>query len=163
MLRWVAKSDGLTYEFLMTPAEMQKLLYKEIPLAQAMQISVMSLEDDCCELKGILLPNKNHKGTAFGGSLYSACALACYSLFLDGLERNKLLTKDVVIGEGNIHYLKAVSGDFRVQAKWPSENKKADFFKALEQKRKARIILLARVFLGAEVCCEFEGTFVAKL
>lgn len=145
----------------MQTAPLLQLLYKEIPLSQHMQITLLRADTDKIALGLPLSPNKNHKGTLFGGSLYSGCALACYALFLSGLQQHGFSTQDIVIGDGHIRYRRPVTRDTVVTATWPSPDEKALFFETLRSKSKARINLRAVIEEDGKQCCEFVGRFVA--
>lgn len=147
----------------MNASEMEKLLHHEIPISKAMGVSVKDLSSTMLQLHVPLQPNHNHKGTLFGGSSYSACALACYGLFLEGLLRHGHQTKDVVAGEGNIRYLAPIQKDCIVQASWGLTETQEDFFNNLKRWKKARIEMRAQIVISGKVCAEFAAQFVAKL
>lgn len=60
----------------MTPNQLQQLFYREIPLTQHMGLQVITSTSENIVIQFQLAENKNHKGTAFGGSQYTPCALA---------------------------------------------------------------------------------------
>jgi thioesterase domain-containing protein len=143
--------------------ELETLLHKEIPLSQEMGVEILSLDPMQLELRLPLEPNKNHKNTLFGGSLYSACALACYGLFLTALRAENINTNNIVIGEGEIQYKAPVTKDTLVTASWPSPLEKVDFFTQLSKKGKARINMKALIEEDGVTACTFTGRFVAFL
>ncbi len=110
-----------------------------------------------------LEPNRNHKGTLFGGSLYSAGALACYGLFLSSLAERGIQNNNIVIAEGNIRYLKPVTRDIEIKAGWESAEAKDRFFQVLLSKKKARVIMVATGFENEELCFEFKSSFATWL
>jgi thioesterase domain-containing protein len=140
---------------------LQNLLLNEIPLAASMGVRILALDDMTLDLALPLLPNRNHKNTLFGGSLYSASALACYGLFLNGLEDQGFRTKNIVIGDGDIKYFAPVTGDAVVRAEWPSAEEKSAFFDQLKHKGKARVRMKAGIEENGRPACEFTGRFVA--
>jgi thioesterase domain-containing protein len=143
--------------------ELGQLLKNEIPLAEAMEILDFELLSNGFRFRLPLKANYNHKGTAFGGSLYSAGALACYGLFLYGLRASQITTNDIVISEGTMKYTKPTDNDAEVIAAWPSETEKETFFKTLLTKKKARIQMQAEISVNGVVCATFSGAFVAKI
>ncbi|GIL17902.1 MAG: hypothetical protein BroJett040_16530 [Oligoflexia bacterium] len=148
----------------MTPQELQNLFEKEIPLTKEMGVSVTSVTQYEVHIKAALQPNRNHKGTAFGGSQYALCALACYGLFLNGVRREGQNTNNIVIANGNIQYHAPVTTDFEIIAKW-GKSEYQTFFQNLMKNKKAKIQLSALIQsrAGQETCTKFSGDFVAKL
>lgn len=147
----------------MLPNELQNLLKTEIPIATHIAVHSFKLGDNELSLQLPLQPNVNHKGTLFGGSLYSACALACYGLFLSGLQMGAIHTNNIVIGEGQIRYMVPVDEDATVKASWNSDEEREQFFGTLHSKRRARVLMRAQVLVKDTVCAEFSGSFVAQL
>lgn len=146
----------------MTAAELENLFYKEIPISKSMGIKVLQSSSLDIVLKVNLLENKNHKGTVFGGSQYSACAIACYGLFLNGIREQGHQTNNIVIADGNIKYKAPVDQDFFVEAKWDAVIKN-EFFEKLKLLSKAKVELKAQVKIDSQVKAEFNGHFVAFL
>ncbi len=146
----------------MTTASLQELFFKEIPITRSMGLTVSFISDQKIEIVFKLAENKNHKNTAFGGSQYTACALACYGLFLVGIREHGFLTNNIVISDGRIKYKQPVTTDFKVSADWDISLKNS-FFQTLTKKRKAKVTLKSQVFAGNTLCAEFDGDFVAKL
>jgi thioesterase domain-containing protein len=136
-------------------------LHSDFPIAKAMGAEVRGVDSIHCSVQVPLAPNINHKGTVFGGSLYSASALSCYGLVLFGLQSRGIKTDNVVIAQGEMKYIKPVTGNFEVIATWESTELAEEFFKTLLKKGKARTSLRAQVILDAQVCAQFNAQFVA--
>lgn len=143
--------------------DLGQLLLSEIPISNEMGIGKFKLEKNQFSFELPLQPNINHKGTLFGGSLYSAGALSCYGLFLSGLRQQSVGTNNIVIGEGTMKYLAPVDANARVQAFWNSESEREQFFKTLAAKNKARVLMRAQILVNEKVCAEFSGHFVAQI
>jgi len=103
-----------------TSQDLEKLLKTTIPLSEHMGVHSFNLSAESLSLILPLYPNRNHKQTLFGGSLYSASALACYGLFLAGLRAAEISTDNIVISHGDMKYLAPVNDDALVVAKWSS-------------------------------------------
>jgi len=144
-------------------SELEKLLRKEIPLSQAMGVRDFNFLNNEMTLLLPLAPNVNHKGTLFGGSLYSASALSCYGLFLSGLRENGVNTNNIVISEGHMKYFKPVEADALVTARWNTLEEKDKFFHGLLAKKKARVTMTAMTSVNAITCAQFTSSFVAWL
>lgn len=147
----------------MQALDLENLLKTEIPISKEMGVRQFQLTPEGLSMVLPLQENRNHKGTLFGGSLYSAGALACYGLFLMGLRDKAIATNDIVISEGTMKYIAPVNQDARVEAKWNSSSERVQFFEALKIKRKARVLMKAQILIGNKVCAEFSGNFVAKI
>lgn len=148
----------------MTTTELQDLFFKEIPVSGKMGIQVLIVTSNEIQIKVSLSENKNHKGTAFGGSQYSVCALACYGLFLSSIREFGHNTNNIVIANGSIKYLAPVTTDFVVSASWNPEEKK-HFFNMLSEKKKSKVNLVANILepQNSEIKSVFNGEFVAFL
>lgn len=145
----------------MDAKQLEELLKKDIPISQAIGFKNLRVGSEKVQFDLPLKPNVNHKGTLFGGSLYSACALGSYALFLSQLRSASLHTNNIVISEGSMKYLSPVGTDCRVEATWVSAAEKKQFFKTLQIKKKARIQIEAKVLMVDQICAAFQGTFVA--
>jgi thioesterase domain-containing protein len=145
-----------------TALELQKLFNKEIPITLAMGLTVVTASSSNVILNFKLADNRNHKGTAFGGSQYSACALACYGLFLVGIREKGFPTNNIVISDGEINYKAPVEDNFIATAIWP-EKSRSVFFDKLTKKKKSKISLTAEISSAGKICTTFKGDFVAIL
>lgn len=146
----------------MNNTELQLLFFKEIPITQAMGLTVISCDSNTVKIAFNLAENKNHKGTAFGGSQYTACALACYGLFLVSIREKGFQTNNIVIADGTIKYKSPVSENFFVHACWDLKSK-TDFFAKLIQIKKAKVRLTAEIVSAGHSRALFTGDFVAFL
>ncbi len=146
----------------MNASELQKLFFAEIPSTQHMGLNVAKASEAEVKLEFKLDKNRNHKGTAFGGSQYSSCALSCYGLFLVGLRERGYTTNNIVISDGQIKYKAPVESDFYTQALW-SDKSRGEFFDKLIRKKKAKVVLNADVVSNGKICSTFTGEFVAIL
>jgi thioesterase domain-containing protein len=130
-------------------------------MMKAMQAEVSKIDFSQCTVRAPLSANINHKGTVFGGSLYSVSALSCYGLFLFGLRQHGIPTDNIVIAHGEMDYIKPVTKDFDVIAGWLEPNLSQEFFSTLLKKGKARASLVAKVYVDSVACAEFNAEFVA--
>lgn len=132
----------------------------EIPILKSMKIQLMALSDDESVVTVELAPNHNHKGTAFGGSLYCASVASCYSLLYHWQTKLSVTGRDIVIAHGGIQYVKPVEGDFVALAKFAKEES-ALLMRSLHQSRTIRIPMRASVRMSydGKDLCVFEGDF----
>jgi len=142
----------------MTTDEVEKYLFENIPLTKLMGITVNKFDENEVELQAPLSINKNHKGTAFGGSLVTVLTTNCW---LMAFKHFKDLDKSchIVIGKSEVEYKKPVTKDFfsRCQILDVKELELAkDFFR---KKGKSRIELEAEIIEDGKTCVKFKGIF----
>jgi thioesterase domain-containing protein len=119
----------------------------EIPLAQNMELSLHSCDEQQLSITAPLTPNVNDKGCAFGGSLVSAMTLTGWGLVELEL-RLRGLDCDVFVGESTVRYLEPVWTDFVSEARLGDGSDWTTFFDTLAARGRARI----------EVACQVPGT-----
>jgi thioesterase domain-containing protein len=142
--------------------ELNQRLLRDFPMMKAMRAEVSKIDFSQCTVQAPLSANINHKGTVFGGSLYSVAALSCYGLFLFGLRQHGVPTDNIVIAHGEMDYIKPVTKDFDVVASWLDPNFAPEFFSILLKKGKARAPLVANVYVDSVACAQFNAEFVAR-
>ena len=81
---------------------LQNLIDREIILAKHMGVVVESADDTSMVLRAPLAPNANHKGTAFGGSLYSIAVLTGWAWVTRCLATRELDAEAVKIGREHV-------------------------------------------------------------
>jgi thioesterase domain-containing protein len=90
--------------------ELETTWHRDIPLAAAMNIAVASYDGRTLTVRAPLPPNRNLHGTAFAGSLFSACVLTGWGAAWLAL-RERALAGVIVVADSTIHYRKAVAGE----------------------------------------------------
>jgi thioesterase domain-containing protein len=130
--------------------QMQALLMREIPISQATGFRVREVTKQRTSIWFPLAPNRNHFGSAFGGSLQTAMVLSSYALFhrlMDGLE----LSAQIVLSHAEVEFTRPVSGDFIALCESPDSGSMAKFLTTLSRRGKARLKLKSHVIqVGAE-------------
>lgn len=135
-------------------------ILNEIPILKSMGIDVLELTESSSTLKVPLAQNHNHKGTAFGGSLYAAATAACYALLYNLQFKQNILNRDLVIAKGEIKYLKPVDQDFFVNVSIdPEEFKKVTQSFALEKPKRITVSCQIKTIICGPTLCEFIGEF----
>lgn len=142
------------------PQELEQILLGKIPLAAALGLQVQAISAKEARLRCPLAPNLNHVGSAFGGSLYSVGALACYALFRVLAHEVQGDGDDLVIQKGEIEYLRPVRADFEAVAKAPDESTLHQFQEILRRKGRGRLLLQAEILCEGQVAAVFRGTYV---
>lgn len=146
----------------------QKRINDEIPLSEALGIRLISWDGHALLLSAPLGPNRNHQGTGFGGSVYSAAVTAAWGLTELALA-DLGLRGAVVVQSGTIDYLEPVDQDFYVICRLPGGEIPPRFRKSLARHGKGRLDLTAEVFCGEptseperEPVAVFQGRFVVQ-
>lgn len=142
-------------------ADLKQLIYQKIPAVKNFEFEIQALKPGYVNLKVPLQPHINHKGTAFGGSLYNSAVLASYLLVYSELKNIGESSDSFVISDGSMKYLKPVTGDFEVKVGW-SQVQLDSVLKALRTKKKARWTLFVEIDCKGEKCAEFQGRFVLQ-
>lgn len=148
------KADDLTAHF-----------HSKIPISQQMGLRVTEISVDRAQVTVPLAPNINHVQTAFGGSLYSTGALACYALFQAIADQAGGLSDELVISQGQIKYLAPVTRDFVAVAVLSDPTAATGFIESLRRHGKARLQIKAEIFNQAAMSSPaaiFEGTYVYR-
>jgi thioesterase domain-containing protein len=141
-------------------AYLQHRIDLEFPLARHLGVSVCAAHDGAIALRAPLTPNANHKGTAFGGSLFSVAVLTGWAWATRYLEARGL-NADAVIQESTILYLEPVNGEFRTLLEAPPPAGVERFLKMLARSGRGRIRLQVDIHDGPTLAARFEGVFVA--
>lgn len=143
----------------MTPSALAAFLHEKIPLAKAMDVSVVSVSADGVVLEAPLDPNINVHGTMFGGSVATLGLLAAWSALHLRLEAEGIVNQ-LVIHRSSVDYLLPVRGSVRATAQvntadWGS------FRQMLERRGKARLSVVAELLSDGQVAARLTGEFVA--
>lgn len=141
---------------------LQERIDREIILAKPMGIIVESAGDSSLVLRAPLAPNANHKGTAFGGSLYSLAVLTGWAWLTRFLATRKI-DAEAVIQESSMRFLKPVHGEMRAALEIPADAEVDKFQRMLERAGRGRIRLQVRMHEGAVLATVFDGLFAAAM
>jgi len=145
------------------PKHLAELLKDKIKLYEHLGLEVVELTSLSVRFRVSLEENLNHKGTAFGGSIYAAAVLSAYALVLHGLRERKIATDNIVIQKGEIQYLKPVESDFEVLCQFPSKEAADTFYKTLTQNARVKESLTAKVQVAGDTKALLKGTFVVRM
>lgn len=137
-------------------SEFQQMLYEKIPLTQAMQLKIKSIDGNTISIFAPLEPNINDKGTVFGGSSVSLMIIAGWSLIKLHLLQLKL-NHDLVISRNQCQWLKPLSENFFIEASYETINQ----IKNINKNRKNKIHIHAQISNSSnEVCNSMHATYV---
>ena len=143
-----------------TPASYTEFLHRNIPLVAAMQARVVACGDGGIELRAPLAPNRNHRGTAFGGSLAVLGIAAGWALVEQGLREAGIKAR-VVIQKSECEYFEPVAEEFSAAGTLPA-GEWPQFLDTLRKRGKARIAVESELrSAGRRPAVRHRGTFVA--
>ena len=139
-------------------SRLETRIHADIPLARHIGVRVLSASEESVVLAAPLGSNSNHKGTAFGGSLFSLAVLAGWGLLSMKLERAGM-TGEIVIQETQVRYLRPVTGDFTARAVSPGPGEFDRLARTLQRRGRGRTGLQCFIEQANAVAVEFTGTF----
>jgi thioesterase domain-containing protein len=142
------------------PIELENELRTQIPLARAMDVSVVEARPERVVLSAPLAANMNHRATVFGGSASALATLAAWSLVNLRLAAEGLETS-LVIQRNSMAYEIPIDGRFTALAEAPAAEDWGNFLRVLQRRGKARIKVTAELHFAGRVAGRFAGEFVA--
>lgn len=144
--------------------ELIEALKSKITLYKYLGIEVLEMNSSLVRFRVSLDKNRNHKGTAFGGSLYTTAVLAAYALVLAGLKARNIPTENIVIAKGEIQYLRPVDTDFEVVCHFKTSEQEEQFYSDLQMNGRVKGSLQSQIIGGGGVVgAVLTGAFVVKL
>ncbi len=139
---------------------LEETLHQEVPLTKQMGVSVESYDGRELMLHADFEPNINIHGTAFGGSLYSICAVTCWGMLHLKFEEAGLDAHSV-LGQARIFYMQPVRGDIQARCRLPDDKSFEQFIQRLKQGEKARIELVAEICTEDGLAASYAGNYSA--
>ncbi len=145
-----------------TISRLEKLIIDTIPVTRHLQFHLHLDEYDQPVLEVPLLPNINHLGTAFGGSLSMLCTIDGWGCMYLLLEKYKL-EADILIQKNIMTFLSQVEDDFYVGCKLPAPEELDIFVRTFNRFRKARLPITCYVQEKnkSEIAAQFHGVYAA--
>ncbi len=137
---------------------LEQTLHTEVPLTEQMGMRVESHDGNELVLHADFAPNINIHGTAFGGSLYSICAVTCWGMLHLKFEEEGIDAHSV-LGQARIDYMLPVRGDIKARCRLPDEEIFSEFIRRLKQGNRARIELEAEIFTDEGVAVFYTGNY----
>jgi thioesterase domain-containing protein len=141
-------------------AELATTWHRDIPLAAAMAIAIDSYDGATLAVRAPLNPNRNLHGTAFAGSLFSACVLTAWgATWLKFREQG--LVGQIVVVDSTIRYRRAVSGDLVCRCT-PDDAAVAACLEKFQELGRGSIVLECRIDSGDKLAVAFTATYVVQ-
>jgi len=141
---------------------LQQIIHTEIPITQAIGITVAGYDHDSLTLSAPAAGNLNHNGTVFSGSLNAVVTVAGWSLLWLVLQEEQL-EGNVVIQDSSISYLGPVNSDFSAHCSKPVPSDIERFLYILRRKGKSRLIIQAAISECGATLVTFSGRYVVQL
>ncbi len=135
--------------------ELQRTWTDTIPITEHMGIRLHQYTGHTLETRASLNKNINIHGTMFAGSIFSLATLTGWGMIFLQL-KEKQLSGDIVLGDGDIHYHKPIT--MKPRAICNIETLKGKF-SLLEKARKCRIELEVEILDGDNPVAEFKGIY----
>jgi thioesterase domain-containing protein len=140
--------------------DLQATIEREIPLCVQMGLMVRSFQDESLIIDAPLAPNRNHRGTAFAGSLNALCTAAGWGHVVLLLRRQDLVG-GVVIRRSTIRYLRPVDAPVIVARSLPVTQVAQNYFlEMFREKGQAKLDLEVEICCGGEPAVSFHGSYV---
>lgn len=134
-------------------------MLEDIPLARHIGVQVLAYDGRSLVLGAPLGANSNHKGTAFGGSLYSLAVLAGWGLLeLELAARG--VDAEIVIQACAVDYKMPVTGDFTARAVAPQAAQIERCVRMFARYGKARIEIATVIEREELEAVRMRGTYV---
>jgi thioesterase domain-containing protein len=146
----------------MNRATLQAYLHEYIPLSRALAVEVVEVAPERVQLAAPLAPNRNHRQTAFGGSVASLAILSGWS-WLHARLAGFSPAPDIVIQQQQVEYLAAIDEAFSAICLAPPDAAWRKFMRALEQRARGRLALTAEILCRERVAARFSGLYVAVI
>lgn len=139
--------------------ELEKLLHKRIPISRKMGLAVKKYNGQRLELKMPLQQNKNHKSTAFGGSIYSVMVLTGWSMVFLKLKEHGL-KGHVVIKNSQIDYIKPIEKNMVAMTEIENDQQIEKFITRFSRRKMARIYLTVIIKDQKQMLAKMTGEYV---
>lgn len=143
---------------LMNTTELQQLLYKEIPITQALQVQVDNLTSNSIQLSAPFEANKNIHNTAFAGSIYTTATLAGWSLVTHLVQQHQR-QGSVVLASATIRYSKPIEGDIVASCQVSDPEVIERFLKRFDSRGRGRLSLEIDVIEAGESKASMQADF----
>lgn len=141
----------------MNPETLQDFLHTHIPATALLGLSVLETTTEQTVLFAPHTLNRNHKNTAFGGSIALAATVGGWAtVYLNCPESNG----NIVIQEGSTRYLRPARGDLTIIARSPPAEEWQSLKAMFERHKKGKIVLKTEIYSENELAAVFEGRFV---
>lgn len=138
--------------------ELTKYILSNIPVLTSVNLTVTELTENSISLTAPLYENRNHYGSAFGGSIATVGIVAGWAILTYKIKEEKVPTT-LVIKNSHTEYMRPVKDEFYAEVKIDDENWKTLKNKFAE-KGKAGLEVTSRIISNGEICAEQKSIYV---
>ena len=137
---------------------------REIPLLNAMQLSLVAYEDLVLTMEAPLAPNINNKGTAFGGSIASICLFGGWAMSTLAFMDHGIDNTEIVVFRNEMTFERPARGHLVVKV----TVRRDEFERCLAQLRdgsdeRIRFDVYVELFHDDKRCATMHGVYVVWL
>jgi len=143
----------------MSENEFEQFLHTNIPITEAMGISVIEFTKSRVRLAAKLKPNINDKLTAFGGSINTLMTICGWSMVFVNIKEIDPKAQ-IVIKKSNINYRAPIREDFIAECEISEDEIRRDFLETYTKHNKSRLDLKVAIKNKETVFAEYEGLYV---
>ncbi|GAB4183554.1 MAG: hypothetical protein Tsb002_05800 [Wenzhouxiangellaceae bacterium] len=141
-------------------ARLEAYLYEHIPLCASMALKAsITPQHELC-LSAPLNPNRNDKGSGFGGSIAALLTIAGWSVIWIECQRQKV-DCDLVIRQSQLRYHQPAYDELQACCAFPGPGEWQQFVDCLDRRGLARIERQQRLFSGgllaSSMTAEYAG------
>lgn len=144
----------------MTTSELQVYLHENMPATEAMGVTVESVDADSVTLRAPFEPNRNHRGTLYGGSLVSVAIAAGWATVFLGLRHGDIRAR-LVIQRANMEYIAPGNNFFFASATGLEAAAWESFQATLARRGRSRLSLSVNVCSDGVLIATLDAAFVA--
>jgi thioesterase domain-containing protein len=137
---------------------------RDIPLLNAMQLSLHSYDNLALKLDAPLAPNINNKGTAFGGSIASICLFAGWAVATLAFADHGLGNTEVVVYQSEMTFKRPARGHLDVIARLKPdefEDRLADLQRGTDERLRFDVDI--DLYHDGVLCATMHGVYVVWL
>jgi thioesterase domain-containing protein len=132
-----------------------------IPLAGAMAVEIRRADEEMLVLAAPLEPNRNHMGSAFGGSLHGLATLAGWGVTL--MAADPFGARHIIIRASQMRFRAPVAGELIATAALPTPTATVAFGITLARRNRARLTIPVSIEgPGGSIAAHFVGEYVAS-
>ncbi len=141
--------------------ELQNKIDTEIQPAKNMQFKIQTYDGNYLQVGAPLTGNKNHHGTAFGGSLYSIAAVAGWALLRCKLHEYKL-SGTIVVSKASMQYHAPVTKNFSISVCLTDPFRLQTSMQYYTENKSARFEVFGIIKQDDKEAARYEGSYSIK-
>ena len=138
---------------------LQEMIRQEIPLCDAMDLTVEVLTEKKITISAPMSANKNNHGSFFAGSIYSLSAITGWGLLTNYAHTN-FAGSGVVVRKANAEYFHPIiDKKLTLSCEMPDPTIMEPFVERLNEKGRARLSLSIDIVSDEKLAVRFSGAY----